>query len=130
QPEIFGGTGAALLHAGRPGASRLGGSHQSAARRFQVRRLHQSRAGILMTAPSILRWLGWGLAFLVVLLSTLFGFVQLGPGKALLAHSVAMLASGDDFKIKVSGITGFVPADMAIEQIVIGDADGPYAEIA
>ena len=82
-----------------------------------------------MTARSILRWSGWGLAFLLAVVSALFGFVQFGPGKALLAHSVEMLASSDNFKIKVAGITGFVPGDMTIEQIVVADADGPYAEI-
>ena len=83
-----------------------------------------------MTAHSILRWSGRGLAFLLAVLSALFGFVQFGPGKALLARSVEMLASSDNFKIKVAGITGFIPTDMAIEQIVVADADGPYAEIA
>lgn len=69
-----------------------------------------------------------GLAGLIILVGVLFGLIQTGPGKQLLANLAGSLASGNGIKVTVSDIQGFVPSQMRIGRVAIADEQGTFAE--
>lgn len=77
----------------------------------------------------VLRGLGLTLGGLLVLLLALFGAVQTGPGKALLARTASSLASVSGLAVSISDIGGGVPWDMTVGRIAVADAEGPVAEV-
>lgn len=78
---------------------------------------------------TIAKWTGLALAGVLVLLALAFGALQTPPGKALLARVGSSLASSNGLNVDISGITGFVPANMAVARIVVSDPKGPFAEV-
>ena len=82
-----------------------------------------------MVFKRAIRYLLFTLAGLVLIVAILFGFVQTGPGKELLAKVAGSLASGNGLKVTVSGIEGFVPSQMRIERIAMADAQGTFASV-
>jgi translocation and assembly module TamB len=81
------------------------------------------RARFLLIALAIL--VGLPLAVLVVGLVA----VQTGPGKRILAERIGTLAGSPDLTIAVGGIEGFVPFDMTVRDVVLGDASGPAIRV-
>ncbi|MFG1370773.1 translocation/assembly module TamB domain-containing protein [Xanthobacter oligotrophicus] len=81
------------------------------------------------TVRTLAKWIGLALAGLLVLLALAFGAIQTPPGKALLARVGSALASSNGLNVEISGITGFVPANMAVARIVVSDPKGPFAEV-
>lgn len=82
--------------------------------------------GIVRT---IAKWLAITLAGLVGLLLVLFGAIQTGPGKAMLARLGSSLASTGGLTVEISGIGGFIPADMSVAEVKVADAKGPVAQV-
>jgi len=80
-----------------------------------------------MSFRRIIRYSLLAVAGLVLLVAALFGFVQTGPGKRLLADIVGALASGNGLIVTVADIDGFVPARMHIGRIELSDAKGKFA---
>ncbi|MDI4657983.1 translocation/assembly module TamB domain-containing protein [Xanthobacter autotrophicus] len=78
---------------------------------------------------TLAKWTGLALAAVLVLLALAFGAIQTPPGKALLERVGSALASSNGLRVEVSGITGFVPATMAVARIQLSDARGPFAEV-
>ncbi|MFG1267571.1 translocation/assembly module TamB domain-containing protein [Xanthobacter sp. DSM 14520] len=78
---------------------------------------------------TLAKWTGLALAGLTLLLALAFGAIQTPPGKALLARVGSSLASANGLNVEISGITGFVPANMAVARIVASDPKGPFAEV-
>ena len=74
----------------------------------------------------VLRWLGGALGVLIVVLAAVFGMLQTQVGKAWLAREIAQAVSDPDFTVAIDGLGGFVPFDMTVERIDIGDRDGTY----
>ncbi|WP_119389748.1 translocation/assembly module TamB domain-containing protein [Taklimakanibacter lacteus] len=82
-----------------------------------------------MALKRAIRFILFALAGLVLLVAVLFGFIQTGPGKNLLASLAGSLASGNGVTVTVSGIEGFVPSNMRIRRIAAADEQGTFAEI-
>ena len=71
---------------------------------------------------------GLGLVFGVLALSSVavFAVLQTQLGKAWLAREIEQTLGGPDFTIAMDGLKGFVPFNMTVERIDIGDRDGTY----
>jgi autotransporter translocation and assembly factor TamB len=67
------------------------------------------------------------LELLLVLLVLFFGLLQTPPGKRLLASelSKAMGRSGN-LEVKIGRITGFIPVQIAVESLEVGDREGTW----
>ena len=75
----------------------------------------------------IIRWCLIGIVLLPLTgLALVFGYAQTGFGKRLLASLIGDLASQPGMTISVTGISGFVPVDIAIDQVTIADAGGTW----
>ncbi len=60
---------------------------------------------------------------LVLLLLALAVFLQTGTGKDVLASTVSRIASyPENLEVRVSGVSGWVPFDMRVKRIEVGDA--------
>ncbi|MGE0006390.1 MAG: translocation/assembly module TamB domain-containing protein [Parvibaculaceae bacterium] len=80
-----------------------------------------------MRARRIVRYALLALAGLIAILAAAFGAVQTGPGKRLVANGASALASGNGLTVRISDITGFVPARMEIGRIELADGQGTFA---
>ncbi|MEO1248237.1 MAG: translocation/assembly module TamB domain-containing protein [Pseudomonadota bacterium] len=69
------------------------------------------------------------LAVLVLVPAVLFGFLQTGPGKSLLARTVERLVASEALSISIGQISGFVPSDLRIDRLDIADGQGPWISI-
>ncbi len=79
------------------------------------------------------RGLGWTLLALVLLiiatLAGAFGVLQTGWGKGQIASLVSGALSGEDKTAEIAGIEGFLPFDMRIDRVRLGDPQGYWLEI-
>lgn len=80
-------------------------------------------------ARTIAKWLAIALVGVLGLLAVLFGAIQMGPGKALLARIASSLASTGGLTVEISDIRGFIPADMSVAKVKVADAKGAVAEV-
>lgn len=80
-----------------------------------------------MTLRRIIRWCLIGIVLLPLTgVALVFGYAQTGVGKRQLASLIGDLASQPGMTISVTGISGLVPVDMAIDKVTIADADGTW----
>ncbi|MFG1400795.1 translocation/assembly module TamB domain-containing protein [Xanthobacter sediminis] len=77
----------------------------------------------------LLRGAGYALAAVAVILIALFGGLQTGPGKTLLARVASSLASVSGLTVSITDIRGGVPWDMSIGRVAVADGKGPVAEV-
>src|SRR5580693_15335 len=78
------------------------------------------------TVGKFLRGLGLVLGVLALSLVAVFAVLQTQLGKAWLAREIEQTLGGPDFTIAMDGLKGFVPFNMTVERIDIGDRDGTY----
>lgn len=85
------------------------------------------------SAPRTFRGLAWTLLALVFLiiatLAAAFGVLQTGWGKEQLASLVSGALSREDRTAEIAGIEGFLPFDMQVERVRLGDPRGDWLEI-
>ncbi len=77
----------------------------------------------------IARTLGSVVVLVAIGLGLVFGAIQTGPGKALLARLAGNLASSGGLTVTVSDLGGFLPADLQVGSIALSDPQGPFARI-
>jgi len=65
-----------------------------------------------------------GVPLLALLLA--LGVAQTPPGKRLLAGMIEDIASSSDHKVRLTGLSGFVPFDIGVERLEIADRDGVW----
>lgn len=58
-----------------------------------------------------------------------FGIVQTPPGKAFLARFASELASANGLRVTITGLTGFVPGDIALARVELADPNGNFLEL-
>ncbi|MFG1429112.1 translocation/assembly module TamB domain-containing protein [Roseixanthobacter glucoisosaccharinicivorans] len=58
-----------------------------------------------------------------------FGIVQTPPGKAFLARFASELASTNGLRVTLTGLTGFVPGDIALARVELADPKGNFLEL-
>ena len=78
------------------------------------------------SAAKLLRGLGLVLGVLALSLVAVFAALQTQLGKAWLAREIGQTLGDPDFTIAMDGLEGFVPFNMTVERIDIGDRDGTY----
>ena len=78
------------------------------------------------SAAKLLRGLSLVLGVLALSLVAVFAVLQTQLGKAWLAREIGQTPSDPDFTIAMDGLKGFVPFNMTVERIDIGDRDGTY----
>ena len=78
------------------------------------------------TVGKFLRGLGLVLGVLALSLVAVFAVLQTQLGKAWLAREIGQTLGDPDFTIALDGLKGFVPFNMTVERIDIGDRDGTY----
>ncbi len=69
------------------------------------------------------------LAVLILVPAVLFGLVQTGPGKSLLARTVERLVASESLSVSIGRIEGFVPSELRIDMLSIADGEGPWISI-
>lgn len=74
----------------------------------------------------VLCWLAGALGVLIIVLAAALGMLQTGVGKAWLEREIAQALSDPDFTVAIDRLKGFVPFNMSVERIDIGDRDGTY----
>ena len=79
---------------------------------------------------SVLTWLGIALAGLLALVLSLVIFIMTPPGRIATVMLVERLVSSADMRLDISGSSGRLPLDVAIERITLSDADGTWLEIS
>ena len=81
----------------------------------------------------IFRVLGWTLLALVLLilatLASAFGMLQTGWGKREIASLASGALSGEGKTAEFTGIEGFLPFDIRVERVRLGDPQGDWLEI-
>lgn len=83
-----------------------------------------------MRAVSLIaRTLGTAIVLVAVAAGVIFGAIQTGPGKALLARIAGSLASGGGLVVSLSEVGGFVPSDLTVGRIELSDPDGVFARV-
>jgi translocation and assembly module TamB len=80
-------------------------------------------------ARAIAKGLAVALFCVVGLAAVLFGAVQTGPGKVLLARIASSLASSGGLTVEISGLGGFIPSHMSVATVTVADAKGPVAQL-
>lgn len=75
----------------------------------------------------ITKYFLFAIAALALIAVSLFGFVQTGPGKRLIADLAGSAASGNGLTVTIRDIDGFVPTRMNAGRIEIADAQGIFA---
>ena len=78
------------------------------------------------SAAKLLRGLGLVLGVLALSLVAVFAVLQTQLGKAWLAREIGQTLGDPDFTIAMDGLRGFVPFNMTVERIEVGDRDGTY----
>ena len=78
------------------------------------------------TMGKFLRGLGLVLGGLALSLVAVFAVLQTQLGKAWLAREIGQTLGDPHFTIAMDGLKGFVPFNMTVERIDIGDRDGTY----
>jgi translocation and assembly module TamB len=78
------------------------------------------------SAGKLLRGLGLVLGVLALSFIAVLAVLQTQLGKAWLAREIGQTLGDPDFTIAMEGLTGFVPFNMTVERIDIGDRDGTY----
>ena len=78
------------------------------------------------SAAKLLRGLGLVLGVLALSFVAVFAVLQTQLGKAWLAREIGQTLGDPDFTIAMDGLKGFVPFNMTVERIDIGDRDGTY----
>ena len=78
------------------------------------------------TVGKFLRGLGLLLGVLALSLVAVFAVLQTQLGKTWLAREIGQTLGDPDFTIAMDGLKGFVPFNMTVERIDIGDRDGTY----
>lgn len=58
-----------------------------------------------------------------------FGIVQTPPGKAFLARFASELASANGLRVTITGLTGFLPGDIALARVELADPQGNFLEL-
>ena len=86
-------------------------------------------SGVLRLLGRLAKWLGIGLAGVVVLVLVVFGALQTPPGQDLLADVVTDLAASPDFALEIEEIRGFVPVDMTVASVRLRDRDGVWLRL-
>lgn len=76
-----------------------------------------------------IRFLGWTIGGLVAVLALAFAALQTAPAKRMLASVISSLASSADSRVEIVGIAGFVPTDLTVAKVALGDRDGTWLEI-
>ena len=76
-----------------------------------------------------LKFLGLGVAGLILLAAALFGLAQTGPGKRVIASALGDALSGPGKTVTIEGVTGFIPFDIKLHKITLADAAGPWLTI-
>ena len=74
----------------------------------------------------LLSWLGGALGVLIAVLAAVLGMLQTRVGKAWVEREIAQAVSDPDFTVAIHRLKGFVPFNMTVERIDIGDRDGTY----
>ena len=59
----------------------------------------------------------------------LFAALQTVPGQRWLAATVSALASTDESRVELSGLSGFFPTDLRVEHIAVADERGPWLRV-
>ncbi|MBN8994077.1 MAG: translocation/assembly module TamB domain-containing protein [Rhizobiales bacterium] len=77
----------------------------------------------------IFAWVAIAVAAVIILLLGLWGLVQTGPGKSLLASTIGSLASGNGLTLTIGGIEGSVPFSMTATDIRAADNKGVFASV-
>lgn len=77
----------------------------------------------------IARSLATAVVILAVIAGLVFGAIQTGPGKALLARLGGSLASGGGLGVRISELGGFIPSDLSVGRIELSDPDGVFARV-
>ena len=85
--------------------------------------------GVWRWTRRVLTLIGGLIGFVLILLLIAVGVAQTDWGKRFIAETASDLASGPDFTLAIEGITGFVPFDMAVARVDLGDADGTWLEV-
>ncbi|MBS0518813.1 MAG: translocation/assembly module TamB domain-containing protein [Proteobacteria bacterium] len=79
-----------------------------------------------------MRWvrlLGWTAGGMVAVLALAFAAIQTAPGKRVLADLISSLASSDDSRLEIAGISGVVPTSFGIEKVTLADRDGIWLAV-
>lgn len=77
----------------------------------------------------IVRLLAWTLGGLFAVLAVVFAALQTAPAQRALASIVSDLASTPDSKLRVQGLSGFLPTDLKVERLELADRQGPWLTI-
>ncbi len=83
----------------------------------------------MRAASLIVRNIATALVILAVIAGLVFGAMQTGPGKALLARLGSALASGGGLEVTISELGGFIPSDLSVGRIELSDPDGVFARV-
>ena len=66
-------------------------------------------------------------AMLALVIAVLFGALQTAPGKAFLASALSRaLSRSADVEVRVGRIRGWIPGNVRIDRLEIGDAQGEW----
>ena len=77
----------------------------------------------------MLRWGGFTVIALLVLLVAAYGLLQTSPGLGWAARTLANLASTPGFSVSIKGLGGVIPFDIHAERIEVSDAKGVWLGI-
>ena len=77
----------------------------------------------------MLRWGGFTVLALLVLLVAAYGLLQTSPGLGWAARTLANLASTPGFSVSIKGLGGVIPFDIHAERIEVSDAKGVWLGI-
>ncbi len=83
----------------------------------------------MRAASLIARTLGTAIVLIAVGAGLIFGAVQTGPGKALLARFASSLASGGGLGVTITDLGGFIPSDLTVGGIELSDPQGVFARV-
>lgn len=67
--------------------------------------------------------------FLIGFLLAAFGLIQTPPGRDMVASLVGRIASADGLKVRIEGLSGFIPSNIQVAAIELADPQGPFARI-
>ena len=76
-----------------------------------------------------LKFLGLGIACLILLAAALFGLAQTGPGKGFIASALGRALSGPGKTVTIEGMTGLIPFDIKLHKITLADVTGPWLTV-
>src|SRR5947207_1048531 len=120
----------ALLHLIRTGASRHRDSAEAAPGGLAGPVLHQPRPSVLMQLKPFLsrslRWLGFALLLLAMLLVSAFGVLRTSIGLGWAGNLLAGLMSSPGFSVTLHELEGSVPFDMRARRLEISDDRGTW----